>query len=60
MCGIINQIIPKTHQKMKSTNFNMLPTPSKTLGNYLKKKEGLKMVLSYCLQQNVVVEAHMI
>ena len=44
----------------KSTNFDMNPPPSKTLGDHPRKDNGVKMVLSYRLQQNVSVELHMI
>ena len=44
----------------KSTNFNMQPTPSKTLGEYPRKKDEVKMVLSYRLQQNVSAKLHRI
>ena len=44
----------------KSANFNMQPTPSKTLNDYPRQRQGVKMVLSYRLQQNVGVEPHMI
>ena len=36
--GIINQINQKTHRKMKSTNFSVQPTPSKTHGDYPRKR----------------------
>ena len=57
---IINQIIQKIYRKMKSTNFDMQLTPSKTLGDHPIKDDGVKMVLSYRLQQNVSVELRMI
>ena len=44
----------------KSAYFNMQPTPSKTLGDHPRQRQGVKMVLSYRLQQNVSVELHMI
>ena len=40
--GIINQIIQKSHRKMKSTNFNMWPTQSKTLGVHPRKRRWSK------------------
>ena len=45
---------------MKSTNFNMLPTPSKTLGDHQRKYQGVRIIFSYRLQQNVSVELRMI
>ena len=41
---------------MKSTNFNLQPTPSITLGDQPKKDNEVKMVLSDRLQQNIGVE----
>ena len=47
---------------MKSTNFNMYRSllQAKHLVITLENDDKLKMVLSYRLQQNVVVELHMI
>ena len=45
---------------MKPTNFNMKPTPRKHLVITQEKDEGVKMVLSFGLGQNVSIELHMI
>ena len=52
---------PSNYSKdSKSTNFNMYPTPSKTLMITQEKDEEINMVLSYRLQQNAEVELRMI
>ena len=55
--GIINQIIQKT-QSLQILICSLLQ--AKHLVITQEKDDGVKMVLSYCLQQNVGVELHMI
>ena len=57
MFGIINQIIQKT-QSLQILIRSLLQ--AKHLVTTQEKDDGVKMVLSYRLQQNVAVELHMI
>ena len=57
ICGIINQIIQKT-QRLQILICSLLQ--AKHLVITQEKNDGVKMVLSYRLQQNVSVELHMI
>ena len=57
MFGIINQIIQKTCRKIKYANVDMSKYngaySKQTLDDYPRKNDGVKMVLSYDLHQNV-------
>ena len=57
MFGIINQIIQKT-QSLQILICSLLQ--AKRLYVTQEKDDGVNIILSYCLQQNVGVELHMI